>query len=152
MGKKVFFFLILLIEIIICIAVCLKINTKEYESWIETEAYISDVLITGDVRSFRSNESTSITIMVKYLDNSEILRLNDYYLDCCNGDEILIKYNPDYQSEIIYLPYEEHCVYVKRRNTIIISICLIAVTIWFYWLKKRWLYLYSEVYIRILNL
>ena len=69
MGKKVFFFLILLIEIIICIAVCLKINTKEYESWIETEAYISDVLITGDVRSFRSNESTSITIMVKYLDN-----------------------------------------------------------------------------------
>ena len=129
MRKKVFF-LIILIEAIICILICLKINNKQYDSWVEIDAYISDVLITGDVSSFRSNKSISVTIMVKYLDKAEIIRMEDYKYSFDKGDTILIKYNPLNIKEIIYLPYEKNRVLKERIRIVFVFVGIILVSLY----------------------
>ena len=44
------------------------------------------------------------------------------------GDIIKIKYNPDNQNEIIYLPYEKHRMKTEIRNTIIFFAFLVLGT------------------------
>ena len=47
------------------------------------------------------------------------IRFVNYKERFSEGDIITIKYNPDNQNEIIYLPYEKHRMKTEIRNTII---------------------------------
>ena len=51
-------------------------------------------------------------------DKLNFIWLDGYNVDCKIGDVLTIKYNPDNQNEIIYLPYEKHRMKTEIRNTI----------------------------------
>lgn len=129
MRKKVFF-LIILIEAIICILICLKINNKQYDSWVETDAVVFDIHVNNGGKGFRSNQSTHTYIWLDYLnkDDKNFIRVVNYRTKLEKGDIIKIKYNPDNQNEIIYLPYEKHRMKTEIRNTIIFFTFLVLGT------------------------
>lgn len=136
MKTKIIFRIIVVVYLIICITLCVRVNNKKYDKWIETQARITDVSIAGEKRTFRSNGSTIVDIMVNYLDNDRLMIFYNYYPHLNEGDVIMIKYNPENQRDIIYLPYEEHCVSVKRRNIIIFFSVIMLFTVVIYLVKR----------------
>ena len=130
--------LFLVLELFFCIFLCIKIDDDKYDKWLETDAEIVDIDIHNKKMSFRSTESTSIYIWVKHSgrDNANFIWLKGYHVDCQIGDVLTIKYNPDSPGDIIYQPYEDHCVFVERRNTIIFFSVLIILTLVVYLFKR----------------
>ena len=131
--------LFLVLEVFFCIFLCIKIDDNKYDKWLETDAEIVDIDIIGKQRPVRSNQSPSTYILVRYLgeDKLNFIWLDGYNVDCKIGDVLTIKYNPDSPGDIIYQPYEDHCVFVERRNTIIFFSVLIILTLVVYWFKKE---------------
>ena len=119
--------LFLVLEVFFCIFLCIKIDDDKYDKWLETDAEIVDIDIIGKQRPVRSNQSPSTYILVRYLgeDKLNFIWLDGYNVDCKIGDVLTIKYNPDSPGDIIYQPYEDHCVFVERRNTIIFFLCVL---------------------------
>ena len=58
-----------------------------------------------------------------------------YKEDFNKGDKLTIKVNNHDANDIIYPKYESYKVFVRRRNSIIVTTLLIAVTVWCYKLK-----------------
>ncbi|MBE6842622.1 MAG: hypothetical protein E7510_07310 [Ruminococcus sp.] len=139
MKRILILMLFLVLEVFFCIFLCIKIDDNKYDKWLETDAEIVDIDIIGKQRPVRSNQSPSTYILVKYLgeDNLNFIWLDGYNVDCKIGDVLTIKYNPDSPGNIIYQPYEDHCVFVERRNTIIFFSVLIILTLVVYWFKKE---------------
>ena len=131
--------LFLVLELFFCIFLCIKIDDNKYDKWLETDAEVIDIDIIGKQRPVRSNQSPSTYILVRYLgeDKLNFIWLDGYNVDCKIGDVLTIKYNPDSPGDIIYQPYEDHCVFVERRNTIIFFSVLIILTLVVYWFKKE---------------
>ena len=130
--------LFLVLEVFFCIFLCIKIDDNKYDKWLETDAEIVDIDIIGKQRPVRSNQSPSTYILVRYLgeDKLNFIWLDGYNVDCKIGDVLTIKYNPDSPGDIIYQPYEDHCVFVERRNTIIFFSVLIILTLVVYLFKR----------------
>lgn len=139
MKRILILVLFLVLEVFFCIFLCIKIDDNKYDKWLETDAEIVDIDIIGKQRPVRSNQSPSTYILVRYLgeDNLNFIWLDGYNVDCKIGDILTIKYNPDSPRDIIYQPYEHHCVFVERRNTIIFFSVLIILTLIVYWFKKE---------------
>ena len=130
--------LFLVLELFFCIFLCIKIDDNKYDKWLETDAEVIDIDIIGKQRPVRSNQSPSTYILVRYLgeDKLNFIWLDGYNVDCKIGDVLTIKYNPDSPGDIIYQPYEDHCVFVERRNTIIFFSVLIILTLVVYLFKR----------------
>lgn len=139
MKRILILVLFLVLEVFFCIFLCIKIDDNKYDKWLETDAEIVDIDIIGKQRPVRSNQSPSTYILVRYLgeDKLNFIWLDGYNVDCKIGDVLTIKYNPDSPGDIIYQPYEDHCVFVERRNTIIFFSVLIILTLIVYWFKKE---------------
>ena len=139
MKRILILVLFLVLELFFCIFLCIKIDDNKYDKWLETDAEVIDIDIIGKQRPVRSNQSPSTYILVRYLgeDKLNFIWLDGYNVDCKIGDVLTIKYNPDSPGDIIYQPYENHCVFVERRNTIIFFSVLIILTLVVYWFKKE---------------
>ncbi len=139
MKRILILVLFLVLEVFFCIFLCIKIDDNKYDKWLETDAEIVDIDIIGKQRPVRSNQSPSTYILVRYLgeDKLNFIWLDGYNVDCKIGEVLTIKYNPDSPRDIIYQPYEDHCVFVERRNTIIFFSVLIILTLIVYWFKKE---------------
>ena len=139
MKRILILVLFLVLEVFFCIFLCIKIDDNKYDKWLETDAEIVDIDIIGKQRPVRSNQSPSTYILVRYLgeDKLNFIWLDGYNVDCKIGDVLTIKYNSDSPRDIIYQPYEDHCVFVERRNTIIFFSVLIILTLVVYWFKKE---------------
>ena len=126
--KKTALFITLVIELAICIAICISVNTDKYTSWKVTTASVN--LVTSSSRKSSVNGSPDYkTVSISYLDNNAVLDFKNYYPKIKKGDTINVKYNPDDRNDVIYLPYEEHRVAVKKKNTILLSLAAIVITI-----------------------
>ena len=78
---------------------------------------------------FRGNQSDAYYVWVDYFDiEYKSIRFVNYKERFSEGDIITIKYNPDNQNEIIYLPYEKHRMKTEIRNTIIFFAFLVLGT------------------------
>lgn len=130
--RRLVLYLIIMIELILCVILCMKSNIHKYEEWTEINGMISHIMITGENQSFRSSEPTVYTVSIDFQNISNILRFKNYHFDYKEGDEIIIKYNPDNPKEFIYLPYEKHRVLKERIRIVFVfvGIILISLYIW----------------------
>ncbi|MBR3025248.1 MAG: hypothetical protein IKN85_04610 [Oscillospiraceae bacterium] len=120
--------ILLSVEVALCIFFTSRINCAEYDSWTDITASVN--LVTSISRKSSVNGSQDYkTVSISYLDNNAVLDFKNYYPKIKKGDTINVKYNPDDRNDVIYLPYEEHCVAVKKKNTILLFLAAIVITI-----------------------
>lgn len=138
--NKIIFILVVIIELALCVLSCVKINNKKYDEWVETDATIIDVSIYNTIKSVRGREPTVISILVDYLDNNKrIMDFDNYHLGLHEGDTITIKYNPENQRDIIYLPYENKRLLLKRIKIIIFFGFVVFFTFCIYKKNDQWI-------------
>lgn len=131
--KKIFILILAMtIEVGLCIFICLSFNDNIYDMWIEEKATIAQIYSTRASGGAVNNQSSHTNMVVKYMDKTKTIRLKNYDLDKNENDIITIKYNPENQNDIVFLPYEKYLISRKRRVTIIISIVLASLTLWLY--------------------
>ncbi len=128
--------LLIIIEVVVCVMICIIADNKSYDEWKETTAVVSRVSFVGNRGGFRSGGTSCIFLSLSYLDGMhKVLLLDNYKEDFDNGDKLTIKVNNHDSNEIIYPKYESYKVFVRRRNSIIVTTLLIAATVWCYKLK-----------------
>lgn len=128
--------ILLLVEVVLCVLFTSRINCNEYYSWIDTTACVN--IVSNSARKSSVNSSPDYkTVSISYLDNNAVLDFKNYYPKINKGDTINVKYNPDDHNDVIYLPYEEHCVAVKKRNTILLFSGAIGVTLVMFWANRK---------------
>lgn len=120
--------ILLFIEAVLCAFFTLRIDCSKYDSWTATTASVNAVISSSRKSSVNSSPDYK-TVSISYLDNNAVLDFKNYYLKINKGDTIKVKYNPDDCNDVIYLPYEEHCVAIKKRNIIIIFLVAIGITL-----------------------
>ena len=128
--------ILLSIEVILCVFFTLRTNCNEYNSWVDTAANV-DVVISSSRKTSVNRSPDYKTVSISYLENNAVLEFKNYYSKIDKGDTINIKYNPNNCKDVIYLPYEEHCVSVKKRNTILLFLGAICITLVMFWANRR---------------
>lgn len=130
MKQRIILILLIILEVVISVLICSRINIDKYDSWLETDAVVFDIHVNNGGKGFRSNQSTHTYIWLDYLnkDDKNFIMVVNYRTKLEKGDIITIKYNPDNQNEIIYLPYEKHRMKTEIRNTIIFFAFLVLGT------------------------
>jgi len=128
--------ILLFIEAVLCAFFTLRIDCSKYDSWIDTTASVNAVISSSRKSSVNSSPDYK-TVSISYLDKNAVLDFKNYYLKTNKGDTIKVKYNPDDHNDVIYLPYEEHCVAVKKRNIIIIFLAAIGITLLMFWANRK---------------
>ncbi len=128
--------LLIIIEVVVCVMICIIVDNKSYDEWKETTAVVSRVSYIGNRSGFKNGNSSYIYLSLDYLDGKrKVLRLKNYKENFNKDDAIVIKVNNLDFSDIIYPKYERYKVFVRRRNSIIVTTLLIAATVWCYKLK-----------------
>lgn len=146
MKKILLLTVIILAEIISGFAFCMRINTTKYNSWTEANALVKEITdYENSHHAARSKQKKYYTIFIDYSDVSNLIRFANYYPDFTENDEIIVKYNPDNLKEVVYIPYEEHCVTQKRRNILLVFIGLIGITLLIYWIIANYKHMNNDI-------
>lgn len=129
MKQRIILVLLIILELVISVLICSRINIDKYDSWLETDAIVAKTNLFNAKNGFRGNQSDAYYVWVDYFDiEYKSIRFVNYKERFSEGDIITIKYNPDNQNEIIYLPYEKHRMKTEIRNTIIFFAFLVLGT------------------------
>ena len=138
MKKKCILVAVVLLEILLGFVFFKCINTHKYDSWDKAKVLVKNIENYDNVyTAARSNQKKFCTISIDYLNNSNHIRFDKYYPDFEVGDNITVLYNPENPKDVVYLPYEEHCVSVKKRNVILIFSGIIGFTILTFWANRK---------------
>ena len=104
----------------------------------DTTAIVKDIHVENKISTgTRNNQKNHCTMFIDYLDISYLIRFDNYYPNLETGDKITVLYNPKHEKDVVYLPYEEHCVSVKKRNVILIFSGIIGFTILTFWANRK---------------
>lgn len=117
------------VEIIMCLIICLTDNIHRYDSWTEVQATISYISFSSHYSPGRSSSGTDCSIIVDYNEKKAHMALSDYSPDLNENDVVLIKFNPDNESDIVYIPYEKHRILLKRIKTSVMFMLLIVLSL-----------------------
>jgi hypothetical protein len=130
MKNKLTLIVVLLFEIVLCFIFCLSKNTTKYNSWVQTKAVVNGVDYYEKSRVPAKNKDKNYyVVFIDYANLSKHIRFADYKPDFKENDEIIVKYNPNNPENVVYIPYEEHCVAIKKRNTILLFLAAIVITL-----------------------
>jgi hypothetical protein len=130
MKHKLILIVVLMFEIVLCFIFCLSKKITKYNSWVQTKAVVNDVDYYEKSRVPAKNKNKNYyVVFIDYANLSKHIRFADYKPDFKENDEIIVKYNPNNPENVVYIPYEEHCVAVKKRNTILSFLTAIVITI-----------------------
>lgn len=137
--KKIYILVVvILLEILMGFAFCKGINTHKYDSWMDTTAIVKDIHVENKISTgTRNNQKNHCTMFIDYLDISYLIRFDNYYPNLETGDKITVLYNPKHEKDVVYLPYEEHCIAVKKRNTILLFLGAICITLVMYFANRK---------------
>ena len=126
--------LLVIIEVVVCVMICIIADNKSYDEWKETTAVVSRVSFVGNRGGFRSGGTSCIFLSLS-IEEIGSKSFRSYKEDFNKGDKLTIKVNNHDSNDIIYPKYESYKVFVRRRNSIIVTTLLIAATVWCYKLK-----------------
>ena len=128
--------LLIIIEVVVCVMINIIVDNKSYDEWEETTAVVSRASFERNRGGFRNGGTSYLFLSLSYLDGRhKVLLLDNYSEELNKGDKITIKVNNQDYTDIIYPKYESYKVFVIRRNSIIVTVLLVAATVWIYKLK-----------------
>ncbi len=129
---------ILFVEVLLCAFFTSRINCNEYRSWVQANAVVKEIDYYEKSRvSARNQDKDYYVVFIDYADVSKHIRFADYKPDFKESDEIIVKYNSDDPENVVYIPYEEHCVAAKKRNTILLFSGAIGITLVMFWANRK---------------
>ena len=118
--------LLVIIEVVMCVGICLSFNTHKYDSWIDTEAEITRANDLGGGNTF---------LMFSYNGWNQGLEFRNYSTDLKAGDTVNIKVNELDDRVFVYIPYKQHIIFIRRWSTAMLTALIIAGTVVLYKIK-----------------